>query len=105
MDQPVAIEDVFLPFRAYAWAVTGSVSLADELLIKCFEDIVRTMPDALPTTKTEWFDQMDGVVVDWVSSRQGHAVPEHPMIAQTIRMIGTVEQDALRYLLSRSEAC
>lgn len=104
MDQPVAIEDVFLPFRTYAWAITGSVSVADKLLLKCFEEIALSMPDALPTTRTEWFDHMDCVVVDWVSSGEGRAEPENPMIAKTIRMIGSIQKDALHHLLARSGA-
>jgi hypothetical protein len=39
MSRTISIEDMVLPLRTYSWAVTGSVSLADALLVKCFDKL------------------------------------------------------------------
>lgn len=102
MDQHIDIEDVVLPLRTYAWAVTGSVVLADQLLAKCFEEVARATSDTFPTTKIEWFDYIDDVVVDWVSSGHESTLSEHGTMTETIKMIENVQQDVLCNLLDRS---
>jgi len=104
MNQHVAIEDVILPFRTYAWAVTGSVCLADQLLTKCFERISATPSDPLPSTRGQWFDRIDSVVVDWACTSDVSNAPDYLDMTKTVRMISNVEQDVLSRLLDLSKA-
>lgn len=70
MGQHIDIEDAIMPLRTYAWAVTGSVSVADELLIECFEGIVGASTDEVPANSNDWFSFIDGAVVNWAYSGQ-----------------------------------
>lgn len=103
MDQDIAVEDVVIPFRTYAWAVTGSVALADQLLMKCFERMASSSPGSFPTNAVEWFDKIDDVVVDWVSCEDPEKFPEHQMLAKTAKAVFNVQPDMLCRLLNLSD--
>ncbi|MEO9969859.1 MAG: hypothetical protein ABJG15_08545 [Hyphomonadaceae bacterium] len=102
MTETVAIDDIVEPLRAYAWAVTGSVGLADQLLISCFETIGNMKSGPLPNTQGDWFGHLDNVVVDWVASGQGAILPEHCSMVETAKMIEGVKKDVLWCLLDHS---
>lgn len=102
MDQHVSIEDVVIPFRTYAWALTGSISQADQLMIRCFEGIAKAPPETLPKTKKEWFDYIDNAVIGWVSGQKDEPPVDHILVAQSIKAVADTEPDSLYRLLTSS---
>ena len=102
MKQHIEIEDVVIPLRTYAWAITGSVDIADQLIMTCLEGVANAPAEGLPTTKLEWFDHIDNVVVDWVSSEHQEKILEHNMIASTINVTTDNKTGILYHLLERS---
>lgn len=104
MTETVAIDDIVEPLRAYAWAVTGSVGLADQLLISCFETVANLTTGPMPNTEGDWFGHLDNIVVDWVASGQGAILHEHCSMVEAAKMIESVKKDVLWCLLDRSGA-
>lgn len=101
MDQQVDIEDVVIPLRTYAWAVTGSVRLADALLEESFETIVSDTFAALPATRLEWFNCLDDVIVNWSIREQDISLTQHSRAIQTIKMATSNQPEILGKLLDR----
>ena len=87
MSRTISIEDMVLPLRTYSWAVTGSVSLADALLVKCFDKLSKEPASNLPTTKTEWFRYIDKFVVDWTASKLKDQVVDHKVTINSIQQV------------------
>ena len=102
MKQHIEIEDVVIPLRTYAWAITGSVNIADQLIMTCLEGVANAPAEVLPTTKLEWFGHIDNVVVDWVSSEHQEKTLERNMIASTINVTTHIKTGILYHLLERS---
>ena len=102
MDQRVDIEDIVIPFRTYAWAITGSISKADQLVMKCFKGLACAATETLPTTKMEWFEYIDRAVVDWIASEDEGDFPNHRVVAKTIKVIANVQPAILYRLLAHS---
>lgn len=98
----IGVEDVLTPFRTYAWAITGSVSQADQILIECFEGISQVETKLLPTSHTQWFTHIDSLVIEWVCKQKQTSLEDNYRIAQTIETSAVVEPGLLFRLLEKA---